>query len=235
MFPPVDILQGLQFSRIFLGSVGAASEHGGEFKSDLKRVARNTSLAVLAFPVQYVCNHLYPPAVFSRSLFHLSVLPLLGPWLETILGFLIFDFFAYWLHRLEHRAPWLWKLHSLHHSDAVLDMSTHLRKHPVSYFYTVPYFLAVQVVFQIPLASGIAFVVALDFIGLMNHTHAPLSPAWDRLLRVCGIVSQSDHRIHHSRVVTDANSNYGMTTSLWDRLFGTYRSRPSQIPIQFGI
>jgi sterol desaturase/sphingolipid hydroxylase (fatty acid hydroxylase superfamily) len=35
------------------------------------------------------------------------------------------------------------------------------------------------------------------------------------------------HRVHHSALVTETNSNYGFNLSLWDRLFNTYVDQPA--------
>ena len=35
------------------------------------------------------------------------------------------------------------------------------------------------------------------------------------------------HRVHHSVIVSETNSNFGFNLPWWDRLFGTYRAQPS--------
>src|SRR5262249_15199127 len=40
----------------------------------------------------------------------------LGPvWLQVLGIILAVSFFRYWMHRLQHSVPWLWKFHSYHH------------------------------------------------------------------------------------------------------------------------
>ena len=41
------------------------------------------------------------------------------------------------------------------------------------------------------------------------------------------VVTPDMHRVHHSVVVRETNSNFGFNLPWWDRLFGTYRDQPA--------
>jgi sterol desaturase/sphingolipid hydroxylase (fatty acid hydroxylase superfamily) len=41
------------------------------------------------------------------------------------------------------------------------------------------------------------------------------------------VVTPDMHRVHHSILRPETDSNYGFNLSLWDRVFGTYRAQPS--------
>jgi len=69
------------------------------------------------------------------------------------------------------------------------------------------------------------FEVVLNASAMFNHANVRL-PLWlDRVLR-CVIVTPDSHRVHHSTIVKETDSNYGFFLSLWDRLFRTYTPQP---------
>ena len=49
--------------------------------------------------------------------------------LRIVLGFLLLDYTLYVWHRLNHRTPFLWRFHAVHHIDLDLDSTTGLRFH----------------------------------------------------------------------------------------------------------
>jgi len=139
-------------------------------------------------------------------------------WLQLILMILLADFLRYWIHRFAHRNPTLWRLHAVHHSADKLYWLNVGRFHPLEkvlqmLFDTVP-FLALQVDQQ---------VIALYFVfysinGFFQHANIKLKFGWLNFL----ISSAQLHRWHHSKIVSESNTNYGNNLILWDLLFGTY-------------
>jgi sterol desaturase/sphingolipid hydroxylase (fatty acid hydroxylase superfamily) len=69
---------------------------------------------------------------------------------------------------------------------------------------------------------------------LLHHSNVRLPEVWDRTLRIL-VVPPSMHRVHHSEIVAQTNSNYGTIFSFWDRLLGTFRLRNDLSGIKFGI
>jgi sterol desaturase/sphingolipid hydroxylase (fatty acid hydroxylase superfamily) len=60
---------------------------------------------------------------------------------------------------------------------------------------------------------------------MFNHANIAL-PLWlDRVLRIF-VVTPDMHRVHHSVLGREHNTNYGFNLSLWDRLFRTYTAQP---------
>jgi sterol desaturase/sphingolipid hydroxylase (fatty acid hydroxylase superfamily) len=49
------------------------------------------------------------------------------------------------------------------------------------------------------------------------------------------IVTPDMHRVHHSLVPAETDSNYGFNLSLWDRLFRTYRARAAKPDFTLGL
>ena len=60
---------------------------------------------------------------------------------------------------------------------------------------------------------------------MFNHSNVRVSPAMERVLR-CLVVTPDMHRVHHSVVRRETDSNFGFNFPWWDRLFGTYRAQP---------
>ena len=155
-----------------------------------------------------------------------GVQPSAAGWLAL---FLTDSFFGYWLHRLNHTLPWLWRIHRVHHSDPALDVSTALRSHPLE---LLPSYLgqlaAIAVVGATPLqALGVALVNmvwALFVHANLRRTAMDFPP----LLRA--FVSPAYHRVHHSAVPAQTDSNYATMLTLWDHVFATARA-PHREPI----
>lgn len=150
-------------------------------------------------------------------------------WLAFTASVILLDLTIYWQHRLFHALPWLWRLHRVHHADPDFDSSTGLRFHPLEIILSMLIKMAVVVLLGAPLWAVIVFEVVLNATSLFNHGNVAL-PTWlERPLRYL-IVTQDMHRIHHSQVMTETNSNYSFNLSLWDRLFNSYTEQAAAGP-----
>lgn len=126
-------------------------------------------------------------------------------------------------HRLSHRLHWLWRIHRVHHADTALDLSTGFRNHPLELAVLAPWLAIVTVAFGLdPLTLLVYETVAVAFT-LWDHANFRLPGRIERALRTL-VVTPAVHRIHHSAVQAETDSNYGDVFTLWDRMFGTYRS-----------
>jgi sterol desaturase/sphingolipid hydroxylase (fatty acid hydroxylase superfamily) len=136
-------------------------------------------------------------------------------------GFLLLDFLRYAVHRCEHAVPLFWRFHALHHSDPDVDVTTSVRHHPIEYVLaSVAYWLAV-IVLDIPAVVVISHGLAVFATAAVQHGNVRLPERVERWLQPV-LVTIDMHRIHHSVVFDEANSNYGAVLSVWDRFFGTY-------------
>jgi sterol desaturase/sphingolipid hydroxylase (fatty acid hydroxylase superfamily) len=162
--------------------------------------------------------------------------PVSDPGLSLLAGFLLLDLLQYLVHRLEHSVPLLWRLHALHHSDPDVDVTTAVRHHPLEILFTsVTYWLAVLAL-GIPVMIVGIHAVAVFSTAAVQHGNLRL-PEWLERVLQPAIVTVDMHRIHHSVVFKQANSNYGAVLSVWDWLFGTYTSisRAQQEHLVFGV
>jgi len=152
------------------------------------------------------------------------------------MGFLFLDLIRYWFHRLFHSVPWLWRLHSLHHADSDLDVSTSLRHHPVEFAVGSGLFWIVFAITGFPPDIAAAYLLCTSLLSCLQHGNIVLPPSWDVVLQRV-IATPDMHRLHHSVVAAEANSNFGFLFSLWDRLFATYWEIPrtAHETVQFGL
>jgi sterol desaturase/sphingolipid hydroxylase (fatty acid hydroxylase superfamily) len=137
----------------------------------------------------------------------------------------ILDLAIYLQHVLFHAVPVLWRLHRMHHADLEFDVSTGLRFHPIEILLSMLIKFAVVVALGAPALSVLVFEVLLNATSMFNHANVRI-PTWiDRVLRWI-VVTPDMHRVHHSILSRETNSNFGFNLPWWDRLFGTYRAQP---------
>ncbi len=137
-------------------------------------------------------------------------------------------------HVLLHALPVFWRLHRVHHIDLDVDVTTGLRFHPVEICLSMLYKAALVLLLGAPPAAVIAFEVILNATSLFNHSNIRLPAALDRLLRQV-LITPDLHRIHHSVLEAETNSNFGFSVPFWDRLCGTFRDQPSQSHTAMGL
>ena len=158
------------------------------------------------------------------GVFNLIDLPI---WLEVTLSIIILDMLIYWQHVASHHIPILWALHKVHHADRDIDVTTGSRFHPLEIGFSMGYKMLLVALLGAPVLAVIIFELILNGCAMFNHSNVKLPLAFDRILRRF-IVTPAMHRVHHSTIVSETNSNYGFSLSLWDRIFGSYTAQPSQ-------
>jgi sterol desaturase/sphingolipid hydroxylase (fatty acid hydroxylase superfamily) len=122
--------------------------------------------------------------------------------------------------------PALWRLHRVHHADPDYDVTTGLRFHPIEIGLSLAVKCAVIAAIGAPVLAVLAFEIVLNAAAMFNHANGRLPPAIDLWLRWL-IVTPDMHRVHHSAILRETNSNFGFSLPWWDRLFGTYRAQPA--------
>ena len=115
----------------------------------------------------------------------------------------------------------------MHHADREFDVSTGVRCHPAEVLLSMAIKLAVVAALGPPATAVLVFEVLLNATSMFNHSNVRIPPAIDRLLRRV-VVTPDMHRVHHSILPHETNSNFGFNLPWWDRLLGTYRAQPSE-------
>ncbi|MES2849606.1 MAG: sterol desaturase family protein [Bacteroidota bacterium] len=153
-----------------------------------------------------------------------------GIGLTILLSFLVLDFFGGWLvHITEHKVPFLWRFHVIHHADNNVDVTTGLRHHPVESVLRGFFFFMGILVSGAPMYAVMIFQTILVFATAFTHANISL-PKWldDTIGWV--LVSPNMHKVHHHWQQPYTDSNYGAILSIWDRMLGTLKKlTPSSI------
>jgi sterol desaturase/sphingolipid hydroxylase (fatty acid hydroxylase superfamily) len=143
----------------------------------------------------------------------------------ALIGFLALDLVIYAQHVVFHKVPLLWRLHRMHHADLDIDVTTGVRFHPLEILISLLIKMAAILLLGIPVVAVILFEVVLNVTSMFNHSNASMPAGLDRVLRLI-LVTPDMHRVHHSILRRETDSNFGFNLPWWDRLFGTYRAQP---------
>lgn len=157
-------------------------------------------------------------------------------WLAFALTLLALDLALWCQHRATHHVPWLWRAHRVHHSDRDFDVTTAVRFHPVEVVLSMGWKMVVVAALGAPALAVAVFETGFALFALWTHSNLALPVGVERVVRKI-IVTPNLHRIHHSVLPRETNSNYGTALTAWDRLFGTYRceARDPQESMTIGL
>lgn len=194
-----------------------------------RRVLANFSLGLLALCVDSSIQMLavrLGQAMGGLAAQPLIVLTGLGFGMQVLVSFLGATLLRYWLHRLVHAVPLLWRLHRVHHSDMRVTASTCFRVHPLEAAVLLPISTLLFALMTVD-ASALHMALVIQFL-LVLHVHA----AWGLRLPVRGLwlavlPTPQMHHVHHESAVHKANRNFSDAFPLWDILFGTF-ARPDE-------
>jgi sterol desaturase/sphingolipid hydroxylase (fatty acid hydroxylase superfamily) len=154
--------------------------------------------------------------------------PLLGlpAWAAIPIGVIALDLVIYAQHVVFHHVPALWRLHRMHHADLDIDVTTGVRFHPLEILISLAIKMAAVVALGVPALAVLIFEVLLNATSMFNHSNVRILEGFDGVLRWF-VVTPDMHRVHHSILARETNSNFGFNLPWWDRLFGTYRAQPT--------
>ncbi len=203
----------------------------------LQRILRNLSLALIGF---IVIKLIFLPFLLSFSNFIqekkwglLNQFELIS-WSKIILSVILMDMTLYFWHWANHKIPFLWRFHLVHHTDLEMDASTASRFHFGELVISV-FFRGFQVlVFGIDPTSLIIFETAVTFFALFHHANIRLPISFERILNKV-LVTPRMHAIHHSLVLEETDSNFSAIFSFWDRPIKTLRLNIPQNQIKIGV
>jgi sterol desaturase/sphingolipid hydroxylase (fatty acid hydroxylase superfamily) len=189
--------------------------------NNLGLVAINSLLARLVVPLSAVAA----AELASREQWGLFAWLGWPTWLEFVLVLVLLDLALYLQHVMFHAVPALWRLHMVHHADLDFDATTGLR------FHTLEILLSMMIKTGFVLTLGaspwtvLVFEALLNATSIFNHSNVQMPTRLDRLLRQV-VVTPDMHRVHHSTLRREANSNFGFNLPWWDWWLGTYREAP---------
>jgi sterol desaturase/sphingolipid hydroxylase (fatty acid hydroxylase superfamily) len=200
--------------------------------SNLGIIALDTIIVRLVFPLGAVALALLAETK-GWGLLQVWAVP---AWVAIPFAVLVLDLAIYLQHVLFHAVPALWRLHRMHHADLEFDVTTGIRFHPIEMLLSMVIKLTVVAALGAPAVSVLIFEVLLNATAMFNHSNVRMPERVDRVLRLF-VVTPDMHRVHHSVIVREMNSNFGFNLPWWDRIFGTYRAEPEagQIDMTIGV
>ena len=194
----------------------------GRWPSNLGIVAFDAVLVRVFIPATTVTMALIAEEG-GWGLFNQLVLP---GWAAVLFSVIALDLVIYLQHVMFHAVPMLWRFHRVHHADLDFDVTTGVRFHPIEILLSMGIKLAAVAVLGVPGIAVLIFEVLLNATSMFNHGNVRLPSNLDRVLRWI-VVTPDMHRVHHSIIPREANSNFGFNLPWWDRLLGTYRAQPA--------
>lgn len=197
-------------------------KRASRWTTNLGLVIIDTLAIRLLFPIIAVGVALWAQAQ-GWGVLNLMALP---DWAAILLAIIILDMMIYWQHVAFHHIPVLWRLHKVHHADRDLDASSGLRFHPVEIVISMLYKMAVVVALGAPVMAVIIFEILLNACALFNHANVRLPRGIERPLRMV-MVTPALHRIHHSVIERETNTNFGFSVIWWDKIFRSYTDKPT--------
>jgi sterol desaturase/sphingolipid hydroxylase (fatty acid hydroxylase superfamily) len=158
----------------------------------------------------------------------------LEPILATALVVLALDFAFYVAHVAMHKVPALWRFHRVHHSDAAIDVTTTFRQHPAENLFRYVFIVATAAAMGAGPAAFAVYRTASALNGLLEHANWRV-PRWLDTALSWITTWPNMHKVHHSRVAAQTDSNYGNVFSWWDRMFSTFTPSHLGTIVPYGL
>jgi len=167
------------------------------------------------------------PPTFDSRLHGAATVPsmILPP--IILLSVVLLDFTIYMQHVMFHAVPAFWRVHRMHHADLDFDVTTGARFHPLEIVISMIIKIAAIAAIGAPPQAVVIFELVLNATSMFSHSNVRIPLAIDRRLRWL-MVTPDMHRVHHSVIRAETNSNFGFNLSWWDRVLGTYRAQPER-------
>jgi sterol desaturase/sphingolipid hydroxylase (fatty acid hydroxylase superfamily) len=156
-------------------------------------------------------------------------------WLQVATSVVVLDFsVGYLSHRAMHMWSPMWRFHQVHHSDDFVDVTTTYRTHPVETVWRFAFAIVPIWFLGLPAQAVVIQRLLQATNGVIEHANIRLWPTLDRLLSLVW-VTPNVHKMHHSRDVSETNSNYANLLTIYDRLLGTYTPAERAGSVVYGL
>ncbi|HXQ40178.1 MAG TPA: sterol desaturase family protein [Candidatus Udaeobacter sp.] len=136
--------------------------------------------------------------------------------------FLLFTFWDYWQHRLEH-SRFFWPIHRYHHGADEFHILTSLRVHPAAFSRVIAMTLPLALV-DAPVDVIAAMALGATILRFIIHSRIDSDFGW---IGRWVLQSPVDHRLHHRLDPSMPTGNLSLFP-VWDHLFGTWQAGGSQ-------
>lgn len=168
--------------------------------------------------------------------YHAGLLPGHGVplWASVVIGVVVLDYSSYLAHWLMHKVPNLWRVHRVHHSDPIVDVTTAYRQHPFEGMVRFLFTIAPAWALGLPAEAVAVYRLLSASNALLEHTNIKLWQPMDTAISIL-LVTPNMHKVHHSREQKETDSNYGNIFALYDRLFGSFTPTSRATAVTYGL
>jgi sterol desaturase/sphingolipid hydroxylase (fatty acid hydroxylase superfamily) len=199
------------------------------------RRAANLGLTALSFGSNWLLASLAAAAALSLRPAGLMARLEWPGWLEIATSIVVLDLsVGYLSHRAMHMWPVMWRFHQIHHSDPFVDVTTTYRTHPVETVWRFMFAIVPIWLLGIPAEAVVIQRLLQATNGIIEHANIRVWAPLDRVLSSFW-VTPNVHKIHHSREVSETNSNYANLLTVYDRLLGTYTPAERAASVTYGL
>jgi len=153
--------------------------------------------------------------------------------LSIVIAVLALDFSSWLVHWVMHKVKPLWGFHLVHHTDNTVDVTTGLRHHPGDSIFRGIFFLLLIFVSGAPMYGVMIYQTLVVLATAFTHANISLPKPVDKIISYI-LISPNMHKVHHHWKQPYTDSNYGAVFSIWDRLFGTYKTLDPK-EIRYGL
>ncbi len=208
-----------------------------QYKKRFVHLLRNFVLGIInSVMISFLFVVLWVKSVQWTEINQFGILYLINlpSWMHLVGAIVLMDLWMYWWHRLNHIIPFFWKFHKVHHSDPFMDVTTANRFHVGEIFFSSLLRTPILILIGVTLGE-LVFYEAILFANVQIH-HANISflDKIEKILRIF-ITTPQMHKVHHSQIVQETNSNYTSLLSIWDRIFRSFKICKNPTEIQFGL
>jgi sterol desaturase/sphingolipid hydroxylase (fatty acid hydroxylase superfamily) len=151
------------------------------------------------------------------------------PFATFLVYMVVLDFGEYWRHRLQHRLPWWWALHSVHHDQRQVTLWSDDRNHILDDILALAWSGTLAMLIGVPPGEFPLVLIGFRLIESLSHTNVQLD--FGRIGSTV-LVGPQFHRVHHSIEHAAApfdrsrGCNFAVILPVWDVIFGTWRREP---------
>jgi sterol desaturase/sphingolipid hydroxylase (fatty acid hydroxylase superfamily) len=150
------------------------------------------------------------------------------------IGIVALDLATWVAHWSMHRIPAMWRVHSVHHADPMVDVTTSFRMHPLEGMWRFGFILVPAMLLGLPMKVVAVYRLVSAVNGLLEHTNVAVRSSVDRALSIV-VVTPNMHKLHHSRNLAESGTNYGNIFALFDRVLGTFTSTDRAATVEYGL
>ncbi len=153
---------------------------------------------------------------------------------KVLVSLVLLEYTFYGWHYLNHKIPFLWRFHNVHHIDLDLDVSTASRFHFGELAFSSVFRIGQIFLSGIDVPTLLLFETVITAFAQFHHANIRLPKKLDSLLSAF-IMTPKLHGIHHSVIREETDSNYGTVFTIWDRVHRTLKIGIPQNEIVIGV